>query len=135
MTVTDRYGQVPLASGDRDATVPEVCGPLVSQARGILSRVDDSFPWPADGMRLVSMVRYGLEEVLDVHGRLCTGELDPESEFPDLEHETDALKIALERVAEDVDAWAGALVLVVREHCGEEEAAYVSGVQESRSEH
>ncbi len=81
------------------------------------------------------MARYELEEALDAHGRLRTGELHPELEFPELEHETEALEIALGKVAEDADAWADDLVMVVREHCGEEVAAYVSGAQESRSEY
>lgn len=80
------------------------------------------------------MARYELEEALDVHGRLRTGELHPELEFPELEHETEALEIALGKVAEDADAWADYLVMVVREHCGEEVAAYVSGAQGVSSE-
>lgn len=81
------------------------------------------------------MVCSELEEALDVYERLRTWELRPESEFPELEHETEALEIALGLVAEDADAWADDLVMVVREHCGEEVAAYVSGAQGSRSEY
>ena len=80
------------------------------------------------------MARYELEEALDVHGRLRTGELHPELEFPELEHETEALEIALGKVAEDIGDWAEALVMVIAEHCGGEVAAYVSGAQGSSSE-
>jgi hypothetical protein len=129
MTVTDRYHYVLFDSRYRDVTAPEVAGLIISQAQGILSRVDDSFPWPGDDGGSVATARYALEEALDAHGRLRTRELHPASEFPDLEDETGALEIALEKVTEDISDWAGALVTVVREYCGDEVAAYVSGVQ------
>jgi hypothetical protein len=132
--VTDRYCHSPIATWDRDAATPEVPGLLVSRARDILCRVDDSFPWPADDRGSVLMACYELEETLDVHALLRTGELHPASEFPDLEGETEALEIALERVSEDISDWAGALVAAVREYCGEEVAAYVNGGHGSTSE-
>ncbi len=134
MTVTNGYCHVPPGSWDRDAATPEVPGLLISRARGILSRIDDSFPWTADNGRPVLMARDELAEALDAHGRLRTGQLHPELEFPELEHETEALEIALGKVAEDIGDWAEALVMMIAEHCGEEVAAYVSGAQGSRSE-
>ncbi|HTX28989.1 MAG TPA: hypothetical protein VME19_18455 [Streptosporangiaceae bacterium] len=91
--------------------------------------MDDSFPWPSDDGGSVATARYALEEALDAYGRLRARELHPVSEFPDLEDETEALEIALDKVTQDISDWAGALVMVVREYCGEEVAAYVCGGQ------
>jgi hypothetical protein len=135
MTVTDGDRYVLFTSLHRDDAGPEVAGLIISQARGILSRVDDSFPWPEDDRGSVATARYALEEVLDVHGRLRTRELHPVSEFPDLEDDTEALEIALWKVTEDICDWAGELVTVVREYCGDEVAAYVSGVAGCDGDH
>jgi hypothetical protein len=91
--------------------------------------VAGDFRKPGYGRTAISQATHGLRESLEVYDAIQHGQIAPTAEFQDLEagHPDDVLAQALERVAEDVRLWAGALVLVVAEQCGDESAAYVRG--------
>jgi len=108
---------------------------VITRAREILARTDDDpeFPWTSSehARKTIRMCAEGIREWLEVHEDLLAEppRNHPVSEFPDLGAgwPDDALATALERVTEDIRVWTGALVLAVRDHAGQERAAFLGG--------
>lgn len=102
---------------------------VIARGRQILSRaLSGDFPWPPYRCGSIAACRHGLEQDLADYDGLLDGSRHPASVYDDLgRHQDDALAVAVERIVQDVADWAGALVLAVREHCGEQAAEWVAG--------
>ena len=116
---------------DAEAAVLEHSRALLARAEALLDSAEAG-TFGEDphgyGRKALVMACQGLEEARDYHRDLREGTAHPAEWFADLaDHRDDALAVALERVTQDITAWAGAVVLVLAEHCAPEVAETVRG--------
>jgi len=102
-----------------DATVARFSRPIESD--------DFPFPWLAKRSSNVEVCKTALRESLDEHAAITAGSRQAESVFPHLQD--NGTEIAGEWLAEDINWNTGALVIAIREACGEDAAAFVSGTE------
>lgn len=88
---------------------------IIAAARDLCAAAEASLSLSA----AAETARLCLADALELHDDLLSGVAHPGSVWPDLEHEDDALNIALGRAAEDVEADYEALLAVMAERGGE----------------
>jgi hypothetical protein len=110
---------------------------VITRARAVLARYERGIPWPAsrEARREIRSCADMLRRDLDTWAGLLASPaspayLHPDSVFPGLGAEDNAVEIAAGWVAGDIAGSTDTLVAVIREQCGNNAAAYVSGGEE-----
>jgi hypothetical protein len=106
---------------------------IIERGKAVLARAeaeDFPFPWLAKRSSNVEVCKTALHESLEEHAAITAGSRHPESVFPHLRNpQDDDTGITREWLAEDINWNTGALVIAIREACGEDAAAFVRGTE------